>query len=141
VEDRRGSVMEAIGTPENLELAAYVYDFLCRSAEQLWLAHQREQGVVGNRDRQVYYAGVMSGFAEKLAREAKQQRAGGLVWVPEARLHEYTRKRHPYLRTVRHQGPRRRDAFQEGQKAGRGVVLQKGLGGHNQRQDTRLLKG
>jgi hypothetical protein len=140
-EGRRGSVMEAIGSPENLELAAYVYDFLCRTAEQLWSAHRRAQGLAGNRDRQPYYAGVMSGFAEKLEREAKRQRAEGLVWVPGARLREYVRKRHPYLRTVRHQGHRRRDAFQEGQKAGRGVVLQRGLGQAASHGGRRLLKG
>jgi hypothetical protein len=124
---KRGSVMEAIGTPENLELAAYVYDFLRQTAERLWLAHQRESGISNNRDRQPYYAGVMSGFAQKLAQEAKRHQAEGLVWVPQARLGEYTRKRHPYLRTIQHQGHRRRDAFQEGQKAGRDVVLHRGI--------------
>ena len=34
-EQKRGSVMEAIGTGENLDLAAYVYDFLVRTAERL----------------------------------------------------------------------------------------------------------
>ncbi len=124
---KRGSVMEAIGSPENLELAAYVYDFLRNTAERLWLAHRRTNGITQQRDRQVFYAGVMSGFAQRLSQEAKQHRAEGLVWVPNARLHEYTRKRHPYLRTIHHQGHRRRDAFAHGQKAGRDVVLHRGI--------------
>lgn len=140
LQGKRGSVMEAIGSPENLELAAYVYDFLRNTAERLWLVHQREAGVTTNRDRQPYYAGVMSGFAQKLAQEAKRHQAEGLVWVPHARLAEYTRKRHPYLRTIQHQGHRRRDAFQEGQKAGRGVVLHRGITGAST-SERRLLRG
>jgi hypothetical protein len=138
--EKRGSVMEAIGSPENLELAAYVYDFLRGTAERLWLVHQRENGVTNNRDRQPYYAGVMSGFAQKLEQEAKRHRAEGLVWVPHARLNEYTRQRHPHLRTIHHQGHRRRDAFQHGQKAGRDVVLHRGITGKSS-NERRLLRG
>ena len=138
---KRGSVMEAIGTPENLELAAYVYDFLRSTAERLWLAHQRETNTPHNRDRQPYYAGVMSGFAQKLALESKRHRAEGLVWLPQAKLNEYTRQRHPYLRTIHHQGHRRRDAFAEGQKAGRDVVLHRGISTRNDRGERRLLRG
>ncbi|MFT3923710.1 MAG: DUF2786 domain-containing protein [Myxococcales bacterium] len=138
---KRGSVMEAIGSPENLELAAYVYDFLKHTAERLWLAHQRDNEIANNRDRQPYYAGVMSGFAQKLAQEAKRHRAEGLIWVPQTKLGEYTRKRHPYLRTIHHQGHRRRDAFAEGQRAGRDVVLHRGITGQNSRGERRLLRG
>lgn len=126
-EAKRGSVLEAIGTPENLELAAYVYDFLARSAEHLWSEHKREHGISENRDRLTYFAGVMSGFAQKLELQARAHKADGLVWVPHEQLRQYTRKRHPYLRTVKHQGHRRGDAFSEGQRAGRDVVLHKGV--------------
>jgi predicted SprT family Zn-dependent metalloprotease len=138
---KRGSVMEAIGSPENLELAAYVYDFLRQTAERLWRAHQQETGESKNRDRQPYYAGVMSGFAQKLEQEAKAHRAQGLVWVPHARLKDYTRKRHPHLRTIHHQGHRRRDAFQEGQRAGRGVVLHRGISESGRGGVRGLLRG
>ncbi len=138
---KRGSVMEAIGSPENLDLAHYVYDFLLSSAERLWKQHQRSEGIKSNQDRAPYYAGVMSGFAQKLAAQQKAQRSDGLVWVPHAQLAQYTRKRHPYLRTIRQQGHKRRDAFQEGQKAGRDVVLHRGITGRNSGNQVRLLKG
>ncbi|MFM2419720.1 MAG: hypothetical protein RL385_4443 [Pseudomonadota bacterium] len=138
--EKRGSVLEAIGTPENLDLAGYVYSFLSQAAERSWNEHKRSEGLRGNRERLTYLAGVMSGFAESLERQARAHRADGLIWVPHARLGEYTRQRHPRLRTVSHQGHRRGDAFAEGQKAGRDVVLRRGMTQGPSGQ-TRLLKG
>lgn len=126
-EQRRGSVMEAIGAPENLEIAAYVYDFLERAAQRLWQAHKHARALSGDRDRLVYYAGVMSGFAQKLSAQARAHRAEGLVWLPNAQLTEYKRKRHPYLRTISRTGQRRSDAFAHGQRAGREVLLHRGI--------------
>ncbi|HEY6877421.1 MAG TPA: DUF2786 domain-containing protein [Polyangiales bacterium] len=126
-EQKRGSVMEVIGTPENLDLAAYVYDFMVRTAERLWRAHQAAQNIRGNADRRAYLAGVMSGFAQKLAQQAKAHRAQGLVWQPSVGRNVYTRQRHPYLRTISHRGHRQRDVFADGQRAGREVVLHKGV--------------
>ena len=139
LEQRRGSVMEAIGSPENLEIAAYVYEFLARAAEQLWRAHKQQSGLSSDRDRLVYYAGVMSGFAQKLAQQARAHKADGLVWVPQARLTAYARQRHPYLRTVSHTGSRRGEAFAEGQRAGREVLLHRGMT-RGSSGETKLLK-
>jgi hypothetical protein len=139
-ENRRGSVMEVLGSPENLELAAYVYDFLRGTAERLWSDHKHAQRIAGNRDRLTYFAGVMSGFAQKLEAQAKAHRAEGLVWVPHAKLHKYTRRRHPYLRTVSHQGHARSDAFAHGQAAGRDVVLHRGVT-RGSSGERKLLRG
>lgn len=138
-EQRRGSVLEAIGSTENLEIAAYVYDFLLRSAEQLWRAHKLERGLREERERMSYYAGVMSGFAQKLKAQARVHKADGLVWQPEAELNVYTRKRHPYLRTVSHAGARRGEAFAHGEQAGRNVLLRRGIS-RGSSGEIRLLK-
>jgi predicted SprT family Zn-dependent metalloprotease len=127
LEGKRGHVMEAIGSAENLDIAAYVYDFLQRTAERLWDVHKREQGLRGNRDRLTFFAGVMSGFAQKLEQQARSLKAEGLVWVPHEQLKRYTRQRHPYLRTISHAGHVRTDAFAHGQRAGREVVLHRGV--------------
>ena len=137
---KRGSVLEAIGSAENLDMAEYAYEFLARTAERLWEEHKAAHGVEGNRDRLTYYAGVMSGFAQKLGVQAKEHRAHGLVWVPQAALNGYTRKRHPYLRTVSHQGHRKGDAFSHGQKAGRELVLHRGIS-RGPSGERKLLRG
>ncbi len=140
-EQKRGSVMEAIGSHENLELAAYVYDFLSMTAERAWLQHREAEGIKGNRERMTYLAGVMSGFADKLTEQARVHKRNGLVWVPHAELGVYTRKRHPYLRSITHQGHRRGDAFAHGQRAGRDVVLHRGLTQSGAGGETKLLRG
>jgi hypothetical protein len=137
---KRGHVMEAIGTRENLDLAAYVYDFLSRTAERLWDAHKVARAIRGNGDRRTYYAGVMSGFAQKLATQQRSHEQQGLVWVPHAALQRYARKRHPYLRTISHRGHGRRDAFQHGQQAGRELVLHRGFS-RGASGETKLLRG
>jgi hypothetical protein len=139
LEQKRGSVMEAIGTAPNLDLAAYVYDFLVRTAERLWATHRTEHGI-GNAARRAYLAGVISGFAQKLAQQAKAHRAEGLVWVPHAELLQYTRKRHPYMRTISHRGHSQRDVFAHGQKAGRELVLHKGVRASSRGGETKLLR-
>ncbi|MET0344527.1 MAG: DUF2786 domain-containing protein [Polyangiales bacterium] len=138
---KRGSVMEAIGTPENLDLAAYVYEFLARTAERLWPAYKRDANIRGNADRRTFLAGVMHGFAEKLDAQARVHRREGLVWVPHADLVRYTKQRHPYLRSIAHRSHGPRDAFHEGQKAGRNVVLHKGVSASSGGGERKLLRG
>ncbi|HEX6243479.1 MAG TPA: DUF2786 domain-containing protein, partial [Polyangiales bacterium] len=108
---------------------------------QLWRAHKQAQGIQNDRERMTYLAGVMSGFAQKLEGQARAHKADGLVWVAEAQLREYTRKRHPSLRTVSHAGHRQRGAFEQGQAAGRGVQLHRGISHSHGSGGPKLLKG
>ena len=128
LEAKRGSVLELCGTPANIAMAEYVYAFLTETAEQLWSEHRRAFGLGGNRDRRTYLAGVMTGFAEKLSRQATAHREQGLVWVKDADLDDYFRRRHPHVRHVRYAGSRKNDAYARGRDAGRRIVLRKGLG-------------
>lgn len=127
LEGKRGSVLEICGTPSNLEMAEYVHAFLGHTAEQLWLEHRREHRIDGNRDRRVFLAGVMAGFADKLARDQKGHTQAGLVWVKDAQLDGFFRRRHPYVRHVRHTGQRKNEAFGHGREAGRRIVLRRGV--------------
>jgi len=117
------SVLEACGTPPNVELAAYVHDFLHHTAEQLWREHKRAARIAGDRDRRTYLAGVMSGFYEKLQAEKKKNQEQGLVWVRDADLEGFYRKRHPRIQHVRHRGARRTEAHAHGRAAGRNIEL------------------
>jgi hypothetical protein len=121
-EGKRGSVLEICGTPSNLAIAEYAHGFLLGTAERLWAEHKRARGL-GDRERRTYLAGVMAGFADKLARQEVSSRAAGLVWVKDADLGGYLRRRHPYVRHVRHAGQRRTDTWAQGREAGRKIIL------------------
>ena len=125
---KRGNVLELCGTPANLEMAGYVHAFLSGCAERLWVEHKRQEGIVSNRERRSYLAGVMEGFRERLKAEKKRNRERGLVWVGDADLKHYHRRRHPHIRSVRLQGHGQSATRQHGREAGRRIVLHRGVG-------------
>jgi hypothetical protein len=127
LEGKRGTVLELCGSDANLAMAEYVHAFLTNTAEQLWVEHKRQAHIRSNRDRRVFLAGVMTGFADKLAREGAKHREEGLVWVKDADLGGYFRKRHPRVRHVRYAGSRKNEAYAHGKAAGSRIVLRKGV--------------
>jgi hypothetical protein len=129
LEGRHGSVLEICGTTENLEMASYVHAYLLHAAERLWREHKRARGIRGDRDRRTYLAGVMAGFLEKLRAQRKQSRAEGLVWVRDADLEGFYRRRHPRIQHVRTRGPRRTEAHAHGREAGRSLEIHRPVGG------------
>ena len=124
---RRGSVLEICGTHENLELSAYVYSFLTHTAEKLWRDHKRRYGIRRDLARRTFVSGVMTGFRDKLASESKASEKRGLVWVGDAELVDYFRRRHPRVRTRLHYGRGRSEEFSHGRAAGRRIVLHRGV--------------
>jgi hypothetical protein len=122
---KRGSVLEICGTQANLEMASYVHAFLTHTAAELWVHHKRSRGIRSNRDRRTFHSGVMAGFYEKLETEREVNREQGLVWVRDADLTRYYRRRHPRIQHVQHTGSRRTEAHAEGRRAGRNIVLRR----------------
>jgi hypothetical protein len=126
-EGKRGSVLEICGRDENLEIAEYVHAFLTHTADSLWRQHKRAQGITKDRDRQAYLAGVMAGFARRLADERTLQREAGLVYVGERELTQYMKRRHPRTTQIRRVSSTRTAAHAAGREAGRRIVLRKGV--------------
>ena len=120
-----GRYLEISGTPENLEMAAWVYGFLRQTGEGLWREHKRQQGISGDAERRRYLAGVVYGFGEQLRSQAERNQQEGLIWLGDEGLQDYYETLHPRVRRGR--GPRIRatDAWLEGKAAGREIVLHK----------------
>jgi hypothetical protein len=124
VEDqKRASILEITGRPENLDMAEYVHGFLQHTSEALWRAHKREHGIRSNLERRAYVAGVMRGFADKLRAERKSEEASGLVWVGDPLANEYFRRRHPRIRHTSFSTTSGSSAGRLGHAAGREIVL------------------
>lgn len=124
---RSGRVLEICGIPSNLEVAAYVYDFLHVTAERLWREHKRVQGFSGDRERRRYLLGVMMGFDDKLKNGAAECRREGLVWAGDAGLAAFLKKRYPRQSSGSGVGFQRTEAYEQGRKAGRTIVLHRGV--------------
>ncbi len=119
---KEGRVLEICGTPANLDMAAWVRDFILETAWRLWKRHRVVARISGERERERFTAGVVRGFHEKLDAGAQQSREEGLVWVGDAGAQRFLRQRHPRIRTVRYGGAGS-DTFEHGRAAGRDVVL------------------
>jgi hypothetical protein len=126
-EAKRGSVLEVCGSKDNVELAAYVYDFLMYTADALYRADRKRRGDRSHQARRKFLAGVMSGFHERLQSERQRSEAQGLVWVGDAELRGYFRRRHPHVRWARHSVSSGGEAYSRGQTAGRNIVLHRGV--------------
>lgn len=127
LEAKRGSVLEVCGTRENVELAAYVYDFLIYTADALYRADRKRRRDRSHRARRKFLAGVMSGFHDRLEKERARSAEQGLVWVSDAELRGYFRRRHPHVRWARHSVSTGGEAYSRGQAAGRNIVLHRGV--------------
>jgi hypothetical protein len=138
-EGKRGSVLEVCGRPVNLEMAAFVHDFLVATADRLWADYKRAQRIASNRDRQTFLSGVMSGFRDKLEAQARTSAEAGLVWIADGDLQRYHRRRHPHVRWTRSAGARQTEAHAHGRAAGRDIVLTRPIESHAMR--GRLLTG
>lgn len=120
--DKAGSVFEICGRPENVQMAAFVHEFVARTAERLWDEHKRSRGIRSNRDRRSFVTGAVAGFHAKLDAQRTVHRREGLVWVGDAAVDAFFRRRYPKVRTVR-RSESSAGAFADGHSAGRNIVL------------------
>lgn len=118
--DRWGTTAEAIGTPENLDLAEHVEAWLRTTALRLWAAHKRNRKA---KDRNAFLTGVILGFSEKLSRSAREAAETGLVWTGDPALAEYQTARYPRLRAARRTSIRVGSAYRAGRAEGEQLVL------------------
>lgn len=129
LEGKRGSVLEVCGTEENIEFATYVHAFLLDTSERLWSQYRQERGLRGNAERREFIAGVMAGFRDQLQRDKARQQKQGLVWLGDADLTDFFKRRHPHVRWLRGAAKVRQPSYADGRAAGRRINLRKPVKG------------
>jgi hypothetical protein len=120
---RLGTVIEVTGAQENVDMAEWVYAFLLGAAERTWVEQSRRRGLPA-KERLPFFAGFMLGVRDTLSRGAEAAQERGLVWVGDADLAAFVRRRHPHVRRGRI-GGRARDGHIAGREAGHDVVIHK----------------
>jgi hypothetical protein len=122
----RAYIYEVSGTPANLEMACHVRAFLLATTERLWRDNREDHRIRNGRDRVPYQTGVIRGFREKLLfARLHLEKSVGLVWVGDAKLDAFYRRRHPHVVSRRRSVPSGAAAHRAGAEAGREVVLHK----------------
>ena len=124
VDDRQGTRLQIYGTPQNLDMAEYVYGYLTNLLPHLWESYREGEGLKGNRERQRYYTGVLEGFHGKLeAQEQQLEREEALVWKGDKALNDYYRYINPNVHTRYGGGGHRNEVYDAGVAEGRNVNI------------------
>jgi hypothetical protein len=127
---KMGKALEISGTPKNLKIAEYVYEFVKNFISSKWKEYNKGKGY--NRYRKTDFAvGIISGFRQKLE---KQDRAGevsqnySLVAMTDPMLQAYFDYRYPHTRSLtRRNLMQNPEVIADGTEAGRKLVISKGI--------------
>jgi hypothetical protein len=128
---KMGRVFEISGTPENVKIASYVYDFVKNTIEMHWHHFNRRKTL--NRYRKTDFAvGLVEGFCNKLAarRPAPSRRAAttALISTADPMLKAYMSHRYPRTRTFHRSALSQDDrVLRHGYDIGKDLVLSKGI--------------
>lgn len=130
--NKEGRVLEIHGTPENIEMAEYVHDYLHNISEVLWLEHRHKKKITGNRHRRTFTYGLLHGFSDKLEMQVAENKSRSLIWKGDPRLREYYRRRNPRICTERsYYSGSSKDAYNSGLNKGKDLVIHKGIHDRN----------
>ncbi len=142
-----GNVPEMSGQPHDIELAAYVFDFIRSTIRAQWDQARKRHGFSGREFLQ-FALGVANGFFTKLEndRRALSERiraernfaeAAGhskrnyvctnLVNVADPKLSEYVSRRYGKLRSIGRPIRARKSSYYAGKKVGETMVLHRGI--------------
>jgi hypothetical protein len=127
---KMGRVLEISGTEQNIRLASYVHDFVCRFIEVRWRIYDEGKGL-GRRRKTDYAGGVIEGFRSKLVLKNKSKKPEGtkaLIKLRDPLLEKYVAYRYP--RTVtekRGVSARDEEVVSDGKAAGKKLVIHKGI--------------
>jgi len=128
--NRSGQVLEIYGTPENVEMAEYVYDYLQNISELLWVEHKGREKINGNKHRRTFIYGLLDGFYNKLDSRVIESQSKKLVWMGDPRLKEFYRRRNPRVaRSSSRYSRSCQDTYNSGITQGRNLVIHKGIQG------------
>ena len=127
-----GTQLEISGTADNVELAAYVYDFILLHLERLWNEYRRTHNVFGHR-KPDFAIGLIRGFAEKLQKAPSESTSEteALLDLADQRLATYQNRRYPQIRTATRRSRHHAAIANDGHAHGKNLVLQRGIHKHN----------
>lgn len=142
--------LDVMGAPENVAMAEYVFHFLRRAADDLWVQHR---SLHDGAHKTSFQRGIINGFSQKLrgagaaakaAADSGLQPSTATALIAAGRTHiEDTigQQRHPKTTRRTSSGGRfDHGSFAAGENEGRRIVLHKGVGG-DARNEGRLLTG
>jgi hypothetical protein len=127
---KMGRVLEISGTLQNLKIASYVHDFVCRFMRNQWVEYNKDKRLNSYR-KSDFAVGVIQGFRSKLEQSQKQiesRNEFALIKMEDPLLTRYMACRYPRIVTFR-RGVSSQDqkVLKDGESVGRKLVISKGI--------------
>jgi len=128
---RMGRVLEISGSRANVQIAAYVYDFVNTYIDGAWTRFQAGRKL-GRHRKTDFAIGVIEGFTAKLDApqagiEDSPAKIRALVRREDAALNGYLTHRYPRLSRIRRGGRMDPEIHAAGKAEGRRLVISKGI--------------
>ncbi len=129
--NKMGRVLEISGTPANVDIALYVYDYVRQFIGTQWSVYNSDKQL--NHYRRTDYAvGIIEGFYDKLntAQHIRlaHDKKFALVEAEDPLLAQYMSYHYPYTRSFRRDGCTQDDrVLADGMLVGRKLVIAKGV--------------
>lgn len=132
--EKMGRVLEISGTPHNVKIASYVYDFIRNQINIAWNLYNSDKGL--NRyHKSDFSAGVIEGFDAKLKAQKNSDNKNSspngknkLKLINDPKLKEYASNKYPgvknFKRTISNQD---QTIVKDGEKIGRKIILAHGV--------------
>lgn len=129
--EKMGRVLEISGTVQNINIAAYVHDFVRRHIDSKWKEYNKDKGL--NRYRKTDFAvGIIDGFRFKLESESQNKKNTreefALIKKEDALLEKYLSYKHPHLTSFRRKvSSQDTNVLNDGKQIGKKLVISKGV--------------
>ena len=142
---KMGRVLEISGTRANVQIAAYVHDFVDTYIDAAWEGFRIGKKLTRHRKTD-FAIGLIEGFSEKLDRAAAGENNASdeiraLVCREDAGLKAYTAHRYPRLNSVRRSGQVDPEVRAAGEAEGQRMVISKGISENGGSGPAGLLPG
>ena len=126
LQDRSGRVLQIWGTPENLAMAEHVYYYLRSLLEPLWDEYKTSHRLRSNWERQLFFAGLMKGFYQKLKEQTQVlEKTHALIWKGDPELRAFHRYHYPYVRKLYGGRVSQTQTYKDGIEGGKKIEVRK----------------
>jgi len=126
---KMGRVLELSGTPDNISIASFVYDFIRRYIENRWVEYN-SLNLLNRYQKTDFASGIIRGFASTLKsnRKIKPHPGSALIKVGDPLLKEYAQHRYPRTISISRKGSNcHANILQDGINIGKKLVISKGI--------------
>jgi hypothetical protein len=128
--EKMGRVLEISGTVQNLKIASYVHDFVCRFIRTQWVEYNKDKRLNSYR-KSDFAVGVIQGFRSKLEQSQKlieSRDEHALVEMEDPLLAGYVAYKYPRIVSFRRGGSSQdKKVLRDGERVGQRLVISKGI--------------